>query len=951
MPFLTRPHFEDRQIVQWSGETISLSGQTYIDNQGYIHINGPLLDFTGSTSASTQYVIAGVTGYVNIGEPSSFIVEPPTILQSGSTGTTTVDVTGYILGGLDATGRVTWYPASTFLTGSTSNPFTGNTGPYIFGSNTGDIIPLSGSNTTYSNFSVILGGAGNEISGTSTTSQGSTIVNGLTNDIINSRYSFIGGGQNNLIQRVSSFTQYNSILNGNTNIIYMPVEGTYNTILGGLSNAVSGTNQTYCLIGTGTLNNMVQGGNNSITILNGNSNIISASSYSTIVNGLQNELGSAVAHSVINSGKQNKIIDTLSTATYDLIGSGSGNTVYNSSYSEITNGRGNYLSQSLASSIINGGYNNLDSSNAATIINGIYNTIISGSNYSSIMGGSGNTVNQHTYASIIGGRDNTIHGPVEIGVHETIIGSKGCGITGTSNSSSYSTIIGSTDSSIFESYKSIVLNTNNNTVSSSQLSFIFGGDGEPNTFISSNESVSFNSAGVYASNSNDLKLFTVSQSNFVGINNPFIINSADLNLNSTGPWLMFDSAAIVISGGTTSDGGVMINTENSLIDSVNYQSTLINSLYDTIVGNNDVGITNHVGNLLLNTSGNTIYAYGIGITNDTHFNAIINGIGNTINSGNTFINIIGGSHNTIGDDKTKITVLGVDNLTNVSSNTTYVPNLNIGIIGTGTSVINLGLDANGFVVTGTTGGGSSGSTNYYSRFTSGGTISNGIIRDNGISIVNFMGTDNTAINIVSPVGYYYPSLSFYNNGANPIGSITGYNNELYINGGLKVHPNYINLPYHTPNTLLYTNANNYVLPVTIGSNLSFSSGTLSVTGLTSGGSSGPTIDPYYPQPSTTTFTWDVSGNSTNYQTTLTGNTTLNLTNVRNGEYGTIIVQQDAVGSRTLTFGTVNGAASTHRVVNGGGGSPTLTATANAIDILSFTYNGSAMYWTVGNDYT
>ena len=86
MPFLTRPHFEDRQIVQWSGETISLSGQTYIDNQGYIHINGPLLDFTGSTSASTQYVIAGVTGYVNIGEPSSFIVEPPTIVTGKQIG-------------------------------------------------------------------------------------------------------------------------------------------------------------------------------------------------------------------------------------------------------------------------------------------------------------------------------------------------------------------------------------------------------------------------------------------------------------------------------------------------------------------------------------------------------------------------------------------------------------------------------------------------------------------------------------------------------------------------------------------------------------------------------------------------------------------------------------------------------------------------------------------------
>ena len=134
MPFFTRPRFEDREIVQWSGETISLSGQTFINNNGYIHINGPLLDFTGSTSASTQYVIAGVSGYINVGETSSFIVQPPIILQSGSTGTTTVDVTGYILGGLDATGRVTWYPSSVFFSGGTGTggtttiiQFTGNT--------------------------------------------------------------------------------------------------------------------------------------------------------------------------------------------------------------------------------------------------------------------------------------------------------------------------------------------------------------------------------------------------------------------------------------------------------------------------------------------------------------------------------------------------------------------------------------------------------------------------------------------------------------------------------------------------------------------------------------------------------------------------------------------------------------------------------------------------------
>lgn len=100
------------------------------------------------------------------------------------------------------------------------------------------------------------------------------------------------------------------------------------------------------------------------------------------------------------------------------------------------------------------------------------------------------------------------------------------------------------------------------------------------------------------------------------------------------------------------------------------------------------------------------------------------------------------------------------------------------------------------------------------------------------------------------------------------------------------------------------------------------------------------------------FTWNVSGDSTNYEVTLTAaTTTVNLTNVRNGEYGTIIVNQDGVGGRAITLGTVNGAGTTHRVANGGGGSVILTSNANAIDILTFTYNGSAMYWTVGNDYT
>jgi hypothetical protein len=114
-----------------------------------------------------------------------------------------------------------------------------------------------------------------------------------------------------------------------------------------------------------------------------------------------------------------------------------------------------------------------------------------------------------------------------------------------------------------------------------------------------------------------------------------------------------------------------------------------------------------------------------------------------------------------------------------------------------------------------------------------------------------------------------------------------------------------------------------------------------------------TIDPFNNVGSASTVTWDVSGTSANYEVTLTANTTLNIINVRNGDYGTIILKQDGVGSRTLTFGTINGTSGTnrHKVANGGGGNVFLTSNPNAVDLLTFAYNGTNLYWTIGNDYT
>jgi hypothetical protein len=87
----------------------------------------------------------------------------------------------------------------------------------------------------------------------------------------------------------------------------------------------------------------------------------------------------------------------------------------------------------------------------------------------------------------------------------------------------------------------------------------------------------------------------------------------------------------------------------------------------------------------------------------------------------------------------------------------------------------------------------------------------------------------------------------------------------------------------------------------------------------------------YQAPTTTTFgtttTFDFS-TFNDSAVTLTGNiTTMTLTNVTSGKAGTIAFVQDATGSRTAVFSTIFKFAA--------GAVPSLTTTANAVDILSY----------------
>mgnify|MGYP006192700743 CR=1 FL=1 len=99
-------------------------------------------------------------------------------------------------------------------------------------------------------------------------------------------------------------------------------------------------------------------------------------------------------------------------------------------------------------------------------------------------------------------------------------------------------------------------------------------------------------------------------------------------------------------------------------------------------------------------------------------------------------------------------------------------------------------------------------------------------------------------------------------------------------------------------------------------------------------------------PSGSTITWNPAL-GLNASVTLTGNSTLAFSSAPvSGTYGTLVVTQPAGGGATLTL-----PSGTHRVL--GSASTTtvgLSTAGNAVDIVSFYYNGSTYYWNVGQGY-
>lgn len=95
-----------------------------------------------------------------------------------------------------------------------------------------------------------------------------------------------------------------------------------------------------------------------------------------------------------------------------------------------------------------------------------------------------------------------------------------------------------------------------------------------------------------------------------------------------------------------------------------------------------------------------------------------------------------------------------------------------------------------------------------------------------------------------------------------------------------------------------------------------------------------------------TVTWTFSGaESRNAQVTIAGNRTLAISGATNGATGTLKVVQGSGGSRTLALPAGS------KVIADGQGVVTLSTVAGDIDFISFVYDGTTFFWTVGLDFT
>jgi hypothetical protein len=1018
MNFRTRPHFEDRQIVQYLDESVTLSGIT--------NIAPIVLNFSGTTTAETAVTISELTGYLNGGKLSGFVVKPPTLLQSGTTATTTTNVENFVLKSLDQYGSVGWAPISgiSWSVSACTSPL-----------NVTNIVPCTPGGTIYFN-------AGNlEINNTVRINDGSQ-VNGyvFTSDVS-------GNGSWQILPGTSSASCINdfyvsnihscSPLNINPldegNIYFGSTSGVTIDIINSRI-GVNNTNPSSNLHISGTTYfdtiGLTNSGVPSFRFLDG----VSTPTETTAIKSIYKEFRPTTTSS-------NTVI-TDGTIIYPNVNSPTSAEFYAS---------GNL-------NLFTGNLNNLTSIEALTAEVNVIQIQTNTGTYSGFVKSSSSVLRNLTNGGVVdkyvgfwmngfdidfthNGTTNNMYGfymdsqsgrsgnipPISNrwGVYiddngrNYFAGNVGIG---TNSPSEKLDVSGKTKTSQLQ----VTTSPTSGYVLTSDVSG--NATWQPSSAFTGNTSASC-ITDLYVTNIHGCSPITIWDS---------VQTLGSLATGTTsfalGIGNLANGIASFAEGGNTTANGPASHAEGSgtLADgdashAEGYQTIALGDYshvegYQTLASGNfgshaegfltiASGTTSHsegrstvAGGSNSHAEGNSTKAYG----NDSHSegsNTIANGTGSHAEGGTTIA--IGNYSHAEGEETISIGLRShtegyITSATTTNAHAEGFQTLASGgsshAEGSGTvaSGDNSHAEGDSTIASGTTSHAEGGFTTAIGQYSHAeGYVSSAVGDYSHAEGLQTLASGNSS----HSEGYDTVSIGDYSHAEGELSTTYGshshaegtsitygsfshsqnYNTRTYgtnshaggdnsiasgntsfihstnslVTGNRSVVLGGQNITGTTDDTVYipYLNISNLAVGSPVN-NLGIDSNGNVVVGTSGSGSTGNvTIDPYFNVGSASTLTWDVSGTSTNYEITLTANTALNLTNVRNGDYGSLILNQDSVGSRSMTLGTVNGSSITHLVVNGGGGLVSLTTNPNAVDLLSFTYNGSKMFWTVGNDYT
>jgi hypothetical protein len=615
----------------------------------------------------------------------------------------------YILKSVDTTGNLQ-YEALSAITSSACSP-TINTKD-IYPCNTGDTISVHGDFTVNGNFYV-----------SGTTSSTTTVIeteiiraedNNIELNYGGDHATAIGGGITVLSGVSNTTPQAGSI----HSILETKSIGTWE-IKPSASVGTGNTTETFSFT-VGRDN--IAGANDAVAV--GRDNTIAKGHYSAILGGRNNYMrqpentadDGGYASIMGGSGHTMEYIRSSSpfgptlwaTPVTNSSGFGNGifggaqNKMYDSTLSSIMGGYGHFMETALGGTIIGGTGHTLDSVNNSVILGGQQNDILDSSNYSTIVGGelnilSGdsehstiiggvdNQILNHVRSTIIGGSGNTIdldflpspggNRALGLGTDETIIGSYNSNIFSSSKasiiSSDGSTIDQVVGGSILNSAEStidgvVASNSNGLSIEASNSSSITGSTKYSSIKTSVNSNI-FHNGGV----SNDhVSIIGSVNSDIIGnsILHSAIINSDDTSITGTGHFNLILNS----NGSGANDGNIFDSAGSNLIGTS--RSNIKNSSESAIFASRDSNITD-------NSAWVVLLGGLLNDADDAGYSSILGGENNTISSV-SHSSIVGGENNIIsGVDNTVI--LGGQNITATTSDTVYVPNLNIGTVGSG----------------------------------------------------------------------------------------------------------------------------------------------------------------------------------------------------------------------------------------------------------------------------